>query len=261
VSRKGAETELLLISEAVARLKVGMYGNLKQPEPIAKIKEEDERRRQPRPSIGWGPQKEDAAERIYEAIVQGQLSVFVLPTSTDDEMHRSHLQVPLGVLKRMIRTRGGLPDHAIQPLRIFAKDPITDELRVALLQSALNLRRREFDAWYEAARKKRNWPSHEKQRSLPDQHPCAKPPMGRPSKQSDLRTPILALVNKGRWCARQKIADLVRLLKSKEIIATRDTLSRTVDQLFKETGEQAYRRRVRRRSKVKRDDPRQSTNT
>jgi hypothetical protein len=70
VSRKGAETELLLISEAVARLKVGMYAGLKQPEPIANIKKTE-----PRLSIDLGAQREGAAERIYEAIVHGELSV------------------------------------------------------------------------------------------------------------------------------------------------------------------------------------------
>jgi len=253
MSRSGVETELLLISQAVARLEVGMYGNLKQPEPIAKIKKEYERRRQPRPSIGWEPHKKDAAKCVYEAIVHGKLSVFVLPDSTD-QVHRT--QVPSGVLKRMIRVRGGLPDRAIEPMRIFAKELVAAELLAALSKSELYVRRHEFDAWYGKARKKRNWPSHKKQRSLPDQPPCAKPPIGRPSKQSDLRTPIVALVGEGRWSAQRKIADLVRLLESKKIIAPRDTVRRTVDQLFKETGEQAYRRRVRRRSK--RDDPRQS---
>jgi hypothetical protein len=72
--------------------------------------------------------------------------------------------------------------------------------------------------------------------------------MGRPSRQNDLRNPIIAL--KGRW---QTIADLTRLLQSEGRIATRDTTRRVVDQLFRETGKECYRRRVRRkRSTVKR---------
>jgi hypothetical protein len=226
MSRNGAETGFLLISEAVARLKVGMYAGLNQPEPIANIKKSE-----PRLSIELGAQKEDAAERIYEAIVQGELSVFVLPASTD-KVHRTLLQVPLGILKRMMRTRGSLPDHAIQPLRIFAKDPITDELRAALSQSALYLQRREFDAWHEEAKKKLNWPS---------QRSSCKPRMGRPSRQSDLHNPIIVLVNEGRWSAEQNfIADLVKLLKSKGVTASRQTVERTVKQLHRETGDHRY---------------------
>jgi hypothetical protein len=231
MSQKGADTELFLMSEAVARLKVGMYavneyGNYNQPEPIAKIKESE-----PRLAVEWGPQKEDAAERIYKAIVHGKLSVFVLTASTD-QVHRQHLQVPLGVLKRLIRARGGLPDRAIQPLRIFAKDPITAELSAALSESNLHLRRGEFDAWYEKTRKKRNWPS---------QRSCRKPRMGRPSRQSDLHNPIIVLVNEGQWSAEKNfIADLVKLLKSKGVTASRQTVERTVGQLHRETGNPRY---------------------
>jgi len=205
MSRKGAETELLLISEAVTRLGAGMFGgDLERPDAVKAAK-----KTYPHWSIRWGPQKEDAAKRIYEAIMQGKLSVLVLPASTDDETHRTHLQVPLCVLKQMIRTRGGLPDQAIQPTRIFAKDSIAPELRVALSKSALYVRRREFDAWYDEAQKKRNWPS---------QRSSCKPRMGRPPRQSDLHNPIKVLVNEGRWSAEQNfIADLVKLLKSKGI--------------------------------------------
>jgi hypothetical protein len=241
MSRNGAESELLLISEAVAELKVGMYGFRKQPEPIANIK-----RSEPRLSVGWGPQKEEAAKRIYEAIMQRKLSVFVLPASTEDEMHRTHLQVPLGVLEQMITTRGGLPDHAVAPVRRFAKDSVTPELLTALSKSALYVRRKEFEAWYKKVRKKRNWPSYSHYLRYKPTNKPPKPLMGRPSRQNDLRDPILAL--EGRW---QTIADLVRLLESAGKIATRDTTRRVVDQLFRETGKECYRRRERRRTAVK----------
>jgi hypothetical protein len=246
MSRKGAETDFILISEAVARLKVGMYASLNQPEPIAKIKKVE-----PRLSIELGAQKEDAAERIYEAIEKGKLSVFALSTSTEDRVHEPHLQVPLNVLKQMILTRGGLPDHAIEPIRIFAKASIAPELLAALSKSELYIRRKEFDAWYEEAREKNNWPSQHTSRKL-RKDGSFKPSMGRPSKQNHLRNPIIALVNERCWSARQKIADLVRLLEAKQIKATRDTVSRVVDQLFKEKGDQRYRRDARKRSQLKR---------
>jgi hypothetical protein len=147
----------------------------------------------------------------------------------------------------MIRTRRGLPDRIIQPKRIFATDSMAPELLAALLsKSRLYVRRKEFKAWYEKARRKRNWPS---------QRSSSKPRMGRPSRQSELSTRIVELAKDEKWFVQQKIADLVRLLKSEGKIATRDTLRRVVDQLHKETGKPCYRRRVRKRFTAKRNGP------
>ena len=242
MSRRGAEIELLLISEAVARFEVGMYGNVRRPEAVTEAK-----KAYPGFSIGFGPQKEHAATLIADAVMNGELSVFVVPDSTESHAHRTPLQVPLDVLRKMVRTRGGLPDHVVQPLRIFAKRLIAPELFKALSKSALYLRRKEFEVWYKKAKKKRNSPCYSYYlRHKPTNKP-PKPRMGRPSRQNDLRNSIIAM--KGRW---QKIADLVRLLQSEGKTATRDTTRRVVDQLFRETGKKCYQRRVRKRSTLKR---------
>jgi hypothetical protein len=242
--RKGAEAEFLLISEAVARLKVGIYGGRPEPKPVASIKA-NIKKGEGRPSIEWQPQKEDAVKRIYEAIMQGKLSVFVLPVATEAKPHRMPLQVPLGVLTRMIPTRGGLPDYTVEPMRIFANTPIVSELLAALSTSALYLRRKEFEAWYEKARKKRNWPSQRPYQDTPAslRSRSKKNPIGRPSKQSDLQTSIAALVRAGRWSAEYNfIADLARLLGSQGVKASRQTVKRTVNQLHRETGDHRYHR-------------------
>jgi hypothetical protein len=64
--------------------------------------------------------------------MQGELSVLVLPVSTDDEALGAPLQVPPDVLGKMMRTRGGLPDRIIEPMRTFAKESIAPELLAAL---------------------------------------------------------------------------------------------------------------------------------
>jgi hypothetical protein len=249
--RQGAESVLLLISEVVARLKAGMYGGLADPKPVAgikaNIKKANIKKGERRPSIEWEwqPQKEGAAERIYEAIVQGKLSVFVLPDSVEGEVQRAPLQVPLVVLKQMMTTRAGLPDRVIQPMRILAKDSsVALELLAALSsKSKLYLRRKEFEAWYEEARKKRNWPSQRPHHDTPPslRSRSKKNPIGRPTKQSGLRTRIVELVNEGRWSAEQNfITDLVRLLKSEGKAASRQTVGRAVEQLHRETGDHRY---------------------
>lgn len=252
MSRKRAEGEFILISEAVTRLEAGMFsGGAFLPEAVCDFRRPEAvvvaKKSYPGASIGWGPQREDAAKRIYGAIKLGELSVFALRDPPDREADRAPLQVPLGVLKQMIFTRGGLSDRAVQPLRIRAKGTVAPELLATLSTHKLYLRREEFDAWYKKAKEKGNWPSQRSSR---------KPRMGRPPKQNDLRAPIDALVNEKLWSARQKIADLVRLLESRGIIAARDTVRRIVDQILKETGKQSYRRRVRKRSQVNLNGPR-----
>ncbi|MET4841931.1 hypothetical protein [Bradyrhizobium japonicum] len=215
MSRIGAEAELLLISEAVAHLEAGMYGNFNRAEAVIEA-----RKHFPGASIGFGPQKEHAARIIDRAILKSELSVFVLPDAIEGEARGAPLQVASDALRKMIRTRGGLPDHAVQP---FVKD---------LSKSALYLRREEFEAWYQKAKKKRNWPS---------QRSSCKPRMGRPSKQTELLDSIKAIANGGRWSAEQNfIADLVRLLKSKGVTASRQTVERTVELLYRETGDLRY---------------------
>jgi hypothetical protein len=202
-----------------------MYGGFNLPEPIDNIKKESGL------SVAWGPKKEHAAKLVDEAIMKGDLSVYVLH-SAENSAHRAPLRVPLGVLGRMIRRHGGLPDHTIAPMRRFAKDPVTPELLAALSKSALHLRRDEFDAWYEKTKKKRNWPS---------QRSSEKSRIGRPPKQTKLRNRIIWLVNDGQWSAEKKfIADLVRLLKSKGVTASRQTVERIVEQLHRETGDHRY---------------------
>lgn len=225
---KGVRTDLLRVSEATARLEAGMYGNFNRPEPIISIKKSE-----PRLSVNWGPQREHAARLIDKAIMKGDLSVYVTPHSMGGKSNSTLLQIPIEVIGKMIRTRGGLPDHAIRPEGLPCKGAATRELFGALSQSALYLRRCEFDAWYAKAKSKRRWPS---------QILSKKSRMGRPSKQTgELRDRIIALVNDELWSAqRNSIADLVRLLKPKGETPSRQTLVRMIEQLHRETGERHF---------------------
>lgn len=230
MSRIGIETELLLISEAVERLKARIYGGRKEPELIAKIKK-SVKKGEHRPSIGSGSQKEDAAKLIFGAIIEGEVPVYVRPVSTEDKM--SLLQVPLDLLKRMISVRGGFPDHAVHPRRIFSNNQIVPELLAALSTSALYVDHEKFEAWCKEVRKKRKWPS---QRSR-----SKKNPIGRPLKHSGLHTSIAELVNAGEWDAKQNfIADLGRLLDSRGLKVSRQTVKRAVIQLHRETLDPRY---------------------
>jgi hypothetical protein len=62
----------MLMSGAIARLEEGMWGGLRRPEPVQKMKH-----KYPKGSIGSGPWRDDARERVYEAALEGKISVYV----------------------------------------------------------------------------------------------------------------------------------------------------------------------------------------
>jgi hypothetical protein len=229
------EAEFLLISEAVTRLEAGVFGGaVKRPEPVKTAKTVD-----PRASIGWSLHRENAAAVLNAAIMSGELSVSVLVPSGMNGSDRP-LQIPVEALGRLIRVRGGLPDHAIRPPVALLQDGlVASDLFAAFFHSALYLKRNEFDAWYSKQKSRLRWPS---------QRASRKPRIGRPSKTDDLRTSVIARVEEGSWSATQPVAELERLLASKGA-PKRNTLKRIIDQIFIETGDPHYRIIPRRRSK------------
>jgi hypothetical protein len=232
------ETEFLLISEAVARLEAGMFGGaIKRPEPVEAFKAID-----PRFSGGWGLHKEKAAAAIHAATIAGDLTVLVFTLSIAGRVSRP-LQVPIDVLNRLLRVRGGLPDHAIRPpVNLLRVTSIDSEVFVALSSSAMFLQASEFQAWYERQKGRRRWPS---------QRESKKPPTGRPSKQDDqLLTSIRARVAEEKWSASDGIAKLVRLLATHGA-PNRNLVRRAVQRLHVETGILAYRVVPRKRAKRK----------
>lgn len=232
-----AETEFLLISEAVGRLEAGMFGGaIKRPEPVEAIKRLD-----PRFSGGLGLRKEKAASAIHAAIIAGDLTVLVFSLSIADRMSRP-LRVPLDALNLLLRVNGGLPDHAIRPpASLLRNTSIDSEVFVALSSSAMFLPQGEFKAWYEQQKSRRRWPS---------QRGSKKTPTGRPSKQNDqLLTSIRARVAEEKWSAPDGIAKLVSLLATHGA-PNRNLVRRAVQRLHEETGDNRYRVVPRKRANV-----------
>lgn len=228
-----AGPEFLVLSEAVGRLEAGMYGGeIRRPQAV-----EDAKAHDPDASIGWGPHKQTAAAAIDAALNAGKLSLYVFG-ALDTEM-ASPFQVPRAALVRLLRIRGGLPDHAVRPSINLVRDQLlTVELFNALSTSALFVRRNEFYTWYDNQKKKRRWSS---------QRMSNKARVGRPSKQNELLAPIRARVEEGSWSGREPVAKLVKLLGLDD--TQRYTVKRTVDQIFRDNGDFRYRIIPRRRSK------------
>jgi hypothetical protein len=109
--------------------------------------------------------------------------------------------VPVNVVKRLIISRGGLPDHPIRP---SIKTTEGNETLFALLTvGLLVVRASDFDGWYQSERAKGRWPS---QRSKSKSN-------GRPTKQPDpLRNAVLALIHDHKWSGKDPIAALHRVL-------------------------------------------------
>jgi hypothetical protein len=149
--------------------------------------------------------------------------------------------VPKEALKLVIPVHSGLPDHAVHVYRPQPGSSISSRLLAKLRKSIMLLSRVEFDAWYEAERRKTNWPAQ-------SQSKAAK--VGRPRAGELVPNRVRRLVEQNKWSATAPITALQRLLmemKPLEIVSD-DSLARIVDRLFLHTGDSRFQRHKRRSS-------------
>jgi hypothetical protein len=237
--------DFLRISCAVNRLSDGMWGGLRRPDPVAAIKQD-----QKKLSLGFGPWGEKAGRRLRAAAVKGKLAIYVLAKpqvrSEDHSLTESSLEkiepvvVPVNVVKRLIISRGSLPDHPIRP-SIKTADG-NQKLFALLTVGLLVVRTSDFDVWYQSERAKGRWPSQRSKLKI----------NGRPTKQTDpLRNAVLALVHDHKWSGKHPISALHRMLVASghSEAPSQDTLARLVDHLHRETGEVGLLRITRARRK------------
>ena len=227
----------LLFSDAISRLAQGMWGGLRQPLPVQKIKQAYKKE-----LVGFANWRERSGELLRKAALEGELTIYVfaspqVPSKKPGTAQVSSIvPIPVKVLSRLLLFHGSLPDHPIRP-SIKATD--RDQKLFALLSSgALVVRKTEFDEWYRSERAKGKWSSQPLSRSKPRLG-------GRPAKQTErLRTAILARVREGAWNAQEPITKLHRLLvgSGRSDVPSCDTLARLVDRMHDETGEPELRR-------------------
>jgi hypothetical protein len=233
------------LSHATSRLADGIWGNLRRPDPVATIK-----RTQKKLSVGFGPWRETAGQRLRNAATNGELVVYVvaMPQASSKKTNRakrSFLQidpvvVPVNVLKQLITSRAALPDHPIRPSMKIAEG--NEKLLALLTTGLLIFRTSDFEAWYRSERAKGKWAS---------QRTKLKNGIGRPTKQTEaLRNAILAHVRDLKWTGKAGVTRLHRMLVAagRPDVPSPDTLARLIDQLHRETGE-AGLLRIRRRTR------------
>jgi hypothetical protein len=238
--------DFLRISCAVNRLSDGMWGGLQRPEPVAVIKQD-----QKKLSLGFGPWREEAAQRLRAAAIEEDLVIYLLTKSqVRSEDHNfterspekiEPLVVPVNVVKRLMVSRGGgLPDHPIRPSIETAEG--NQKLFALLTVGLLVVRASDLDVWYQSERTKGKWPSQKSKKKK----------VGRPTKPTDaLRNAVLALVHDDKWSGKDPISALHRMLvaSGRSDVPSQDTLARLVDQLYRETGEAGLLRITRGRRK------------
>jgi hypothetical protein len=238
--------DYLRMSHATNRLEDGMWGGLPRPEPVVAFKQGQQKL-----SVGFGPWREKAAERLTAAVIKGELTVYAV-AKPHDLSKRSKLTgrareeiepvaIPVGILNRLMTSRGGLPDHAIRPsIRTAGGD---ESLLALLVTGLLVVRTNDFEAWYRSEQAKGRWASQRSRKKSPE---------GRPTKQTEtLRNAVLGLVRDLKWNGEASIAALRRLLvaSGRSEIPSPDTLARLVDQMYREAGETGLRRIARARRK------------
>jgi hypothetical protein len=231
-------SDYMLLSAAVASLEDGMFGGLKGPEMLRQ-----EKKGLPRLSLGFGPRRQEAAAELDRALVAGKLPVFVeFWPEVSDRPEPRLLPVKPATLRALPRSRSGLPDRVRVPTSLLRGDGAIDgELFRALSSGRLLLKRADFENWYGRERERGKWPS---------QHERRQPRFGRPSKQTALRDSILGLVYSGRWDSnKHSIAALAKMISKNPRAppVSHDTVTRAVDHLFREVGDERLRRRTRRK--------------
>ncbi len=240
MSSEGANSNgFLRLSEAAHRLAQGMWGGVRRADPVRSVKHTEKRL-----SVGFGPWQEQAKRSIRIAGVTGELPIYVLdsskiaPNERDLSLcpadKRASLSVSPSVLKRMITSRGGLPDHPVRPSVQMTKGDM--RLLRLLTNGLLVIRTTDFDVWYRAERAKGKWPS---------QNSRLKPPRGRPRKRSsEISNSITRLARDKAWSAKDGIPALSRILvqSGRTGMPSIYTLRRAVMELFVETGDREFRR-------------------
>ena len=235
----------LPLSDAINRLAHGIWGGLRRPVPVVKLKKAAKKA-----SIGFGRWRSYAAQCLRAAALNGELRVFVVakPQSAEDRRLKrpppptlEPVMVPTSVLAQLMVPRGVLPDHAIRPtLKTVADD---QELFVLLNLGLLVVHESEFKVWYREERARGKWPS-QRLKSMRGR--------GRPTKQTEgLRNAIVAHVHDGSWSGKDKLTKLHRMLlgSGRSDIPSADTLGRLVDCLHAETGEPGLLKKPQGRAK------------
>src|SRR6516162_780232 len=227
----------LRFSDAINRLDEGMWGGLRGPAPVRAIK-----RIEKRASIGFGPWREQAGQRLTAEVKKGRLAVYVFaePQALFKKSHSGRtLAAGTGARDRAGDRSCPAYNHAREPpdhpIRPSIKTAEGDEKLLGLLTvGVLVIRASDFEVWYRSERAKGKWPSQRSRLKISG---------GRPTKQTEpVRNAVIGLVRDGKWSGKISIAKLHRLLiaSSDDKVPSPDTLARLVDQLHAETGEAEF---------------------
>lgn len=227
------------LSNAVKKLEEGMWGGLPRPTALVNTIEEIKKLRPrigPTSSVGFGPWRAEAAERIRAAAIKGELSAYVVAG-----LKSVPKRVPKTIIPALVTSRGGLLDRPVRVSPTTVPAAAMNEELFALMNSGLLVVcSKEFDVWYGSVRRKGKWPSQKSKNVRRE---------GRPSKQTGaLAQKVLALAHEGKWNGNVSIARLCRLLMESgaEEIPSPDTVGRLVDRVFIETGDPLLRRAKKR---------------
>jgi hypothetical protein len=143
----------VMISESVNRLEKGMFAQLPRPVLVHEVKRNPDIGRDA--SIGFGPWRDQAAKSIRDAAIAGHLMVCCAIVDESRAVDEGSIEsVPKEALKLVIPVHSGLPDYAVHVYRPQPGSSISSRLLAKLRKSIMLLSRVEFDAWYEAERRK-----------------------------------------------------------------------------------------------------------
>jgi hypothetical protein len=241
---------LLLLSQAHGQLRDGMFGNLERASPIEATK-----RKHPRSRVRWGPHLNQAGVRVRDAAISGSLPLYALKVDLKEQLVSNTLDaasveaalrcpVPCEVVRRLITTRGRLPDH---PFAVTRSRKLLEfasrEFLAHLEQSVLVVELSEFEKWYQNERRRQLWPSQRAEASS-----AGRRRPRRPRLDSGLTNIITQLVCNGTWTREKPVSVLMEQLKKGNPylkLPSEDTVRRRLDELYIEKGLPGLRPKLR----------------
>jgi hypothetical protein len=225
------------ISDAVTILERGMHGGIATAELVVRV-----RQKEPGLRPGFEPRRGYAANEIYVATRSGALQLYVWSAG-----RTGVAQFPIKAVELLLCPRGQIPDVVYRP---SFKLLLSLAGNAWMAGGALYLNEAEFSAWYDGQKRRGAWPSQRK-KGTPNRD-SGRPRRGRPSLQAAISSRIMRVVNGGRWTARDPISGLVAIFRATDdhacAQASHDTIARTIDALYRETGDGRLRRARRRRT-------------
>jgi hypothetical protein len=233
--------DMIQVGAALARFHASMWRTVPVVEQVAEARREASASPPITGGIGWGLHKSHSAEILYQAVVGSRLALFAWPTRNDDQGSREPAdevqvlrQLPPALVEQLRPLHRGLPSNLIggrQP--ILKHYPGLSANDVPVFVSS------EFERWFDGERGNGAWATQRPRDAADNRARMPRRP-GRPSILREVERTIAAIVADNQWTKAEPISRLGGIVRTRGIQANDDTVRKSLDGLYVQTGDSRY---------------------